>query len=44
MPFFTLKEIEMHWESSRKIPGFSKIVKTLNRGRKFKKERDVLET
>ena len=34
----------MHWESSRKIPGLSIIVKTLDRGRKFKEERDVVET
>ena len=44
MSFFTIKEIEMHWESSRKIPGLSIIVKTLDRGRKFKEERDVVET
>ena len=43
MSFFTIKEIEMHWESSRKIPGLSTIVKTLDRGRKFKEERDVVE-
>ena len=44
MSFFTIKETEMHWESSRKIPGLSIIVKTLDRGRKFKEERDVVET
>ena len=44
MPFFTIKEIEMYWESSRKIPGLSIIAKTLDRGRKFKEERDVVET
>ena len=44
MPFFTIQEIEMHWESSRKIPRLSMIVKTLDRGRKFKEERDVVET
>ena len=42
--FFTIKEIEMHWESSRKMPGLSIIVKTLDRGRKFKVGRDVVET
>ena len=44
MSFFTIKEIEMHWESSRKIPRLSKIGNTLDRGRKFKEERDVVET
>ena len=44
MSFFTIKEIEMHWESSRKIPGLSIIVKTLDRGRNFKEKRDVAET
>ena len=43
MSFFTIQEIEMHGESSRKIPGLSIAVKTLNRGRKFKEERDVVE-
>ena len=43
MSFFTIKEIEMHWESSRKIPGLSIIVKTLDRGRKFKEGRGVVE-
>ena len=44
MSFFTINEIEMHWEISRKIPGLSIIVKTLDRGRKFNKERDAVET
>ena len=44
MSFFTIKEIEMHLESSRKIPGLSIIVKTLDCGRKFKNKRDVVET
>ena len=44
MPFFTINEIEMHWEISRKIPALSIIVKTLNRGKKFKEERDLVET
>ena len=44
MSFFTIKEIEMHSESSRKIPGLSIIVKTLERDRKFKEGRDVVET
>ena len=34
----------MHWESSRKIPGLSITMKILDRGRKFKEERDVVET
>ena len=44
MSFFTIKEIEMYWENSRKIPGLYVIVKTLGRGRKFKEDRDVVET
>ena len=44
MSFFTIKEIEMHWESSRKTLGLSIVVKTLDGGRKFKEERDVVET
>ena len=36
MSFFAIKEIEMHWKSSQKIPGLSIIVKTLDGGRKFK--------
>ena len=32
MSFFTIKEIDMHWPE------------TLYRGRKFKEERDVVET
>ena len=43
MSFFTIKEIEMHWESNQKIPGLSMIVKTLDYGRKCKEERDVVE-
>ena len=43
MSFFSIQEIEMHWESSRKIPGLSMVVNTLNRGRNFKEERDVVE-
>ena len=39
MSFFAIKEIEIHWESSQKIPGLSIIVKTLDGGRKFKEER-----
>ena len=44
MSFFIIKEIEMYLESSRKIPRLSIIVKTLDRGRKFKEERDAVET
>ena len=44
MSFFTIKEIEMDLASSWKIPGLSMIVKTLDRGRKIKDERDVVET
>ena len=44
MSFFAVKEIEMHWESSQKIPELSIIVKTLDRGRKFKEKRDLVET
>ena len=44
MSFFRTKKIEMHWESSRKISGLSIVVKTLDGGRKFKEERDVVET
>ena len=44
MSVFTIKEIEMHRESNRKIPGLPIIVKNLDRGRKFKKERDAVET
>ena len=43
MSFFTVKEIEMHWESSQKIPGLSIIVKTLDRGRKFNEEKGAVE-
>ena len=38
MSFFTIKEIEMHWEISWKTPGLSIIVKTVDRGRKTKRE------
>ena len=41
MSFFTIKEIKMHWESSREKPGLSIIVKILDRGRKFKEEREM---
>ena len=48
MSFFTIKEIEMHSESSRKIPGLSmmkmSIVKTLDRDRKFNEVSDAVET
>lgn len=44
MSFFTMKETEIHKKRSGKIPGLSVIVKTLDCGRKFKEERDVLET
>ena len=44
MSFFIIKEVEMHWESSRKIPGLSIIAKNLDSDRKFKEERDVVET
>ena len=44
MSFFTIKETEMHWESSREKPGLSIIVKILDRGRKFKEEKDEVET
>ena len=44
MSFFTIKEIEMHWEGSWKIPRLSIIVKTLDCGRTFKEGRDVVET
>ena len=44
MSFFTIKEIEIHRESSRKVLGLSIIVKTLDRGRRFKEERDLVET
>ena len=42
MSLFAIKETEMHWESSRKIPGLSIIVKTLNHGRNFKEKRDLV--
>ena len=38
------EESKINWESSRKIPRLSIIVKTLDRDRKFKDERDVVET
>ena len=40
MPLFTIKEIELHRKSSGKIPGLA-IVKTLDRGKKFKEERYI---
>ena len=40
MPLFTLKEIKLHRKSSGKIPGLA-IVKTLDRGENFKKERYI---
>ena len=40
MPLFTIKEIELHRKSSGKIPGLA-IVKTLDRGKKFKEERHI---
>ena len=43
MSFFTINEIEMHWESSPKIPGLSIIVKTSDCGRLFNEERDAVE-
>ena len=43
MSLFTVKEIEMYWETSRKIPGLSIIVKTLDCGKKFKEDRDLVE-
>ena len=44
MSFFTVKEIEMHSEGSRKMPRLSIIVNTLDCSRKFKEGRDVVET
>ena len=44
MSFFTIKEIHMHREGSRKMPRLSIIMKTLDCGRKFKEGRDVVET
>ena len=40
MPIFTIREIEIHRQNSGKIPGVS-IIKTLERGRKFKEERYI---
>ena len=40
MPLFTIKEIELHRKSSGKMPGLA-IVKTLDRGKKFKEERHI---
>ena len=40
MPLFTIKEIELHGKNSGKIPGLA-IVKTLDRGKKFKEERYI---
>ena len=44
MSFFTIKEIEMHWESSSKMSGLFIIVKTLDCDRKLKEGRDLVET
>ena len=40
MPTFTIKEIELHHKNSGKYPGTS-IIKTLDRGRRFKDERYI---
>ena len=40
MLLFTIKEIELHRKSSGKLPGLA-IVKTLDRGKKFKEERYI---
>ena len=40
MPLFTIKEIELHKKSSGKITDLT-IVKTLDRGKKFKEERYI---
>ena len=40
MPIFTIREIEIHRQNSGKMPGVS-IIKTLERGRKFKEERYI---
>ena len=40
MPLFTIKDIELHRKSSGKIPGLT-ILKTLDRGKKFKEERYI---
>ena len=42
MSFFTIKEIEMHWEGSREMPTLSIIVKNLGCDRKFKEGSDVV--
>ena len=44
MSFFTVKEIKMHWKGSRKMPGLPLTVKVLDRCRKFKEGRDVVES
>ena len=44
MSFFTIKEIEMHWEGSRKMLRLSIIVKNLDYDRKFQERSDVVET
>ena len=44
MSFLTIKEIEMHRESSRKMPRMSTIVKILDCDRNFKEGKDVVET
>lgn len=38
IPLFTIKEIDIHRKSSRKISSLLIIVKTLNPGRKLKEE------
>ena len=40
MPIFTIREIEIHRQNSGKMPGVS-IIKTLERGRKFKEKRYI---
>ena len=40
MPFFSIREIEIHRQNNGKMPGFS-VIKTLERGHKLKEERYV---
>ena len=40
MPFFTIREIEIHRQNSGKMPGVF-VIKTLERGQKLKEERYV---
>jgi len=40
MPVFTINEVENHRQKSGKLPGFA-IIKTLDRGRRFKEERYI---